>query len=558
MNRIFLASGLAAAALLTSCGGGSSSSSSTADASSAPAAPAQADPAARFPTGLALSSPVSMDPGEAVLAWHDKSPSWLFEQGLYALLRGELATASKLTRALIPLPSVQAAATHAPAYIKAANRINALLTGSSAFRTTPFFNADAFLSSPVNAGCYGPALPYRNHPDGADPADPRLPSGDLGLWTRTDSASGDVCAAAQLDARMGSISQRGNLGLMTLASLINVANAAGKALPAAGASLTLTSDMNSAFSASGLSFSSATMAQSAAAVWTYAVQFAFTDAHGLPHNAEISLSHTPGASTTQYAGRLTYAVTRDSSDLRNCPAISAGTVDVGTLVYRRSSQTAASLVQREGNYCGTGTVGSLASSVADFTADGQLDPAGKWTGSKGWANDFNRFGARYDPTTSQGAYAFGWQAGQGDGNSRLFNIGLNYNAATELRDGEAYFGHGDDIATSDGQIQGFICNWAGPGHSHRLSDYFQRQSISFNAATGQWELALGAPSSSNILYAPTNSCSDAGSGFEYDRNLNGVLGDDLVVVVTPDLQGKGASLTIPAAIAARGMVTPAF
>lgn len=545
-TRLVCAALYASSSLLIACGGGGSSSS-----------------ASVFPTGLALSSPSDMQLGSNTLAARSPSPFDALKEALFALYRGDRDAAAVAFGKLLPLSSAWAA-TRSPGYIVAANRINSLLTGATPASTAAFFNPTRFLASVTNAGCYGPNVLYQNHPDGALPNSGTLPSGDLGMWTVTDTATGHVCASAQLDARMDGINQRANTGLMTLASLINVAAAAGKALPAAGSSLILVSEMNTAFSASGLTFTTATVAQSSTSVWTYTVQFSFTNA-SLLHNVEIKLTHTPSTSSTNYSGLLTYAVTRGTVNMLNCPGSSGGTVDVGTLKYTRTGKTVANLVHREGNYCGAGTPSSLATSVADFSSDGQLDPAVKWTGARGWANNFSRFGANYDPTTSQGYYALGWQAGFNDGNSRLFNIGLNYNSTTELRDGESYFGYGSDIATSSGAIQGFICNWAGPGNSHTLQDYFQRQFVAFNDTSGKWEAgASGASSSSNITFAPTNSCAYAGGGtFNYDKNANASLADDTAGSATVlDMKNKtfGATTyaTIPLAIAGRGMVVPSF
>ncbi len=156
-----------------------------------------------------------------------------------------------------------------------------------------------------------------------------------------------------------------------------------------------------------------------------------------------------------------------------------------------------------------------------------------------------------------------------DSNSRVFNIGLNYNSTTEARDGEAYFGYGDDIASSTGTIKGFICNWAGPSNSHTLRDYFQRQNISFNDATGKWRPSSEAASSSNITYAPTNACTSAGGAFYYDKNAGSVtpasLADELAAAnpaVAVDMADRvfGATTyaTIPLAIAGRGVVVPGY
>ena len=545
---------------LAGCGGGGSSGTSS----------TSIDGAGVFPAGLAVASPVGMELGAVTLA--QAAPAVRLRALALALFQGDLATAKQVASRLLPVGDAQAAASRSPRYMKSANAVNALLTGSTTPRTGVGFNADKFLKSPVNAGCYGPTVLYQGHPDfaGAPPPAPgingELPSGDVGIWTALDSATGWACAAAQLDARMDGVALRSNTSLMTLASLINVANTAGKSLPAAGATVDLKTEMNSAFSPD-VTFSTATISQPVAGSYSYSVAFSFT--HGTAtRNAEIRLSHAPGASKSEYSGLLTYAVTRGGSDLRNCNGKAPGTVDVGTLKYTRSAKTAMTLVHREGNYCGAGTATPLATSYATFSGDGQLDPAGKWTGTKGWANNFNRFGAVYDPTTLEGKYTFGWQAGDLDSNSRVFNIGLNYNAVTELRDGEAYFGYGDDIATSTGTIKGFICNWAGPSASHTLKDYAQRQHVTFNDGTGNWRPTGDFASSSNITYAPTNSCevATAGTTFFYDKNASGSIADEVAAATaTPpnpavaiDLFGKTTYATIPLAIAGRGVVVPGY
>ncbi len=543
-------SALLASVLLTACGGGGSSTSSSTSTTTA------------FPAGLALTSPVSMTDGALTLAKSSPSLWRRLNDAVYALRQGDLSPLSMALHQLSPISDAWAAAGHSPAYLKAANRINSLLTGAATPRATLSFDPNKFLAFANNATCYGPVITYQNHPDGADQVPPQLPSGDVGIWTTSDATTGHACAPAQLDARMNTITERTNTALMTLASMINVASGAGKSLPSAGSSLSLTAEMNSALGAAGLTFTTATISQSGTGVWTYLVQFTFTDGSSLSHNAEIKMTHTPGASRAQYDGLLTYAVTRGTTNMLNCPAISGGTVDVGTLKYSRTSTTAATLVHREGNYCGTGTPANLATSVANFSADGQLDPSNKWDGTKGWGNNFNRFGAEYDPTTSQGKYIFGWQAGYNDGNSRVFNIGLNYNSSTERRDGEAYYGYGLDIPSSTGDIQGFICNWAGPNASHTLQDYFQRQHITYNDTTGLWEPTNNAASSSNITYAPVNSCAYAGgTAFIYDKNGNGSTADDTagsatVLDLADKTYGGTTYATVALAIRSRGMTMP--
>jgi hypothetical protein len=549
--------GLALVLGLSACGGGGGSTGS-AGVTSTPSA--SIDGASVFPSGLAVESPMAMADGTLTLA--QSSPASTLRALVVALATADFTKAGQLATRLMPISQVYAA-TRSPTYLKSANLINALLTGAVVPRTGVAFDATKFLKAPVNAGCYGPTVLYEGHPDGPDASPAMLPSGDVGMWTAVDTATASACSGAQFDARMGGVSLRVNTGLMTLASLINVASAAGKSMPAVAGTLDLKAEMNTAFSPT-ITFTTATVAQPVAGSYTYVVEFSFTDGTAI-RNAEIRLTHTPGGSKSQFTGLLTYAVTRGNSNMLNCPAISGGTVDVGSLKYTRAGTASMTLVHREGNYCGAGTATPLASSYANFSGDGQLNPAGSWNGTKGWANNFSRFGGVYDPTTLKGNYAFGWQAGFGDGNARVFNIGLNYNTMTEARDGEAYFGYASDISTSTGTIQGFICNWAGPSNSHTLKDYFQRQNLTFNDATGKWRPSLEAASSSNITYAPTNSCASAGGLFYYDKNANASLVDEKAAAnpaVAVDLADRvfGATTyaTIPLAIAGRGVTVPGY
>jgi hypothetical protein len=557
----------AACALLAACGGGGSASPGTtpdaAGTSATSTAPSAADVATAFPSGLAIASPTAM---QATPIGTASAPSPLrlarIAAGdlVAALSRGERAAAGSALARLMPLSSAHAAASHTPAALVLGSRIDALLAGATPTRPVVRFDADRFLGAARHAGCYGPRLKFDNHPEGSASAG-ELPTGDLGLWSAIDAETGQACAAAALDARLDAIAWRTHTALMALAGFVDAARTAGKPLPASGRSLSLVAEMNAAHP--GVTFTTASVSRDAAGAWTYTARFSFTDRGGQPRSAELVLAHTPGADRTRYDGLLTYAVTRGTTDLRNCPPSSGGTIDVGTLRYVRSGEAAMDVVVREGNYCGAGTPTALASSVADFAADGQLDPAAKWDGRRGWANDFSRFGASYAPRTLAGRYAFAWQAGHFDGHARLFNVGLNHDAASGRRDGEAWFGFGDDIASSTGTIRGFICNWAGPGARRTMQPYAQRQNLSFDDAAGRWTPTNNAAASSNLAYAPTNDCTYAGGAFRYDRNLDGTLdGTDPVVVATPDLMGRTVGptthATIGDAIAARGYAAPAF
>ncbi len=507
------------------------------------------DTSTTFPTSLSVSSPT-----EVVV--EDATPS----------LKAGLSKKSTLFARIQDwiFPQAIAAANKVPRYTWATLRIDALLNGTSS--VTTMFKPALFLTTDINATCFGPTLNYTDHPDASTPNSGQLPSGVLGIWLEVDSASDHACGAAQLNARMRGISWRSNMALMGLASVIGQLNTAGVALPSAddSNSVDATTVMN-ALSIAGTTFTSVTLSlDTTGAIWTYVMNFTYVDGSSISHDIELKLVHTPGTSTSVYSGLLTYGIT-DVFNGGNCPGTDPKNIThIGTLKYTRTGLSDIALTQRSGQYCGIGGFASLAT----FKGDGQLDPAGKWNSSAetGWADNFSRFGAKYNPTTLEGDYLYGWQAGFGDSSTRLFAITLNAPATSGQvsSEGEAYFGYGAEIAATNGDITGIYCNWAGPGNTSTLPSYAQRQALSYNTSTFLWAQPTG---DADILYAPTNDCTYDGTGsFWYDRNLNtsnDEAASDINVFAsgsTPllDLMGPGVSVDIPTEIARRGFTKPAF
>ena len=236
----------------------------------------------------------------------------------------------------------------------------------------------------------------------------------------------------------------------------------------------------------------------------------------------------------------------------------------GTLYYKRSSSGVV-VNSREGGYCGTGTVGATdVDTGVDSTGTYQLlDPSVVYDAMSsplGWADNFSILAGKFDPATMQGDYVYTWQAGKGDSHSRTFQMHVNADAAT----GDAYFGFGKTVGTTDGEIDGMICNWAGPGNNHDPLPYAQHQPIQFDAVKG---FIVGA-AGSKITFAPTTSCIYQNTGtFWYDRNLDGentsadqvnvwatTNGTDLVL----NLLGVGGEDTVQANINTSGFVLPPF
>lgn len=515
-QKLFVALALAG---LASCGGGGSGDSADADAGT-------------FPRGLAIASPVGVQDNSSVAAL-------------------------RIGRAVTGFGANSD-------YMAAIDDIEAVLDGTASFADT--FDAQLFLSRPTLTNCFGPTLDYSDHPDGGSGSG-NLPSGDLGIWKDTDD-SGNACAAAQLDSQMAGVSARGVQALVVLAGMVNAANTAGVALPTAGTSIDLTDEMN-ALSVANVGFSTATLALDGdGETWSYQVSFTYTDPEFNAHDISITMKHDPGVDANHYEGVLTYQVDDEFSG-GHCP--SNDVTYNGSIYYNRTAETAMQLNARDGMYCGHGRSAALVTD-ADLDASGTfqvIDPDDTYdagTGA-GWANNFSILGAAFDPTSLEGDYTYAWQAGYGDSNSRIMSIGVNADAT----DGEAYYGFGDPVQSTDGTIGGFFCSWAGPGSTHTLHTYAQRQFIQYNAATSKFDVPGGG---SDIVYAPTNSCTYEAAGFWYDRDLDtandetdaqiqvyasgapdGYMNLDLMEAV--DTDGDGTA-TVGEKIAQRGFNQPAM
>ena len=524
---------LAVAITLSGCGGGGSP---TGDSSTGTGSSNTLDLASTaFPRGLAVASPTQVD-DEAVAQVASTGLSWW-------------RTLGRSIQNVIP--SAVAQATPTSAFAARVARIDALLSGSTP--VIALVKPEKFLEIDTDASCYGPSLKYNDaaHPNGpGTPARVELPPGDLGLWFETEGSTTEACAAAQFNARMKGATQRSAQALRMLAVLAQKAAASSGGLPAAGApALDLLSSMPSV---PGLTWNAAKIEQSVAGKFLYDIQATFTNsATGLTHKIDLSMSHTTVTAATDYSGLMKYAVT-DKYTGGNCPGSGAShdVTWVGTLAYNRGS-SAVDLSHRSGMYCGAGsTPGQLAADRgATYESDGQLDPASKLNGSgQGWGNNFSRFAASLNASSEAGKSVYVWQAGPGDNHGRTLQLTIAQLLAGKTA--VAHFGFGSDIAAVDsGLIKGMFCNWAGPGNSRTYSERAQQQTMGQSGSTGTWE-----PLVSNILYAPTNGCTDSSTAAWLDRNDNGTIDtatDGPVTVSGSEpafLIGKGSSLDIQTAL----------
>ncbi|MBI3899229.1 MAG: hypothetical protein HY308_13160 [Gammaproteobacteria bacterium] len=539
-------------AVLTACNHHSSSGSSTASTG--------------FPAGVSVASPLASGSSSSVarldgwqqMRWPEKT------QLAWRLLRqGEWRALAHAMPNDMFIADTYAAAGDPSEHEAFVTLLDDILSGDVALATA-LNSAYLFESDGGNANCYGPTMNYVDHPQAGTPNSGQLPSGDLGIWAETVTSDTTACAAEQLNLKMRGAKRRIHTSLLILAGMRRVAFA-NSLTPAAGASANLLTPMN-ALGLSGISFTTATLARSTdGGTWTYtlALDVTVTTPIAGTFPVTLSLSNTE-TSTGVYSGTLQFTA-EGTNDAGNCQGVSPKPVTAASTVKYERSSTEMTISQRIGNFCGVAS--NLPSDVYD--ADNELNPAAKYSlgTGKGWADNFSRFAASFDPATLDGNFAFAWQAGYLDGNTRMFNVWTD--TVSGVRVGEAYFGFGDDIETSDGSIKGMICNWAGPGSSHSYSAYAQRQSLTFDATASKW---LVGASSSDIRYAPTTTCEytnathGGGATFWYDRNLTGansglstqanLIADATDVTFPLDLMGQGASATITAAITARGFTLP--
>lgn len=438
-----------------------------------------------------------------------------------------------------------------PHYLWATQRIGRILNGTTPLRDE--FMVDSFYRTGGRADCFGPQVSYQGHPQAttADMQDGTLPGGDLGIWL-AENQFGQACVVAQTNSLMRGVQARSRMALMTLASLVSVANSEGQDLPEDGETLDLTVAMDNQ-GIMDVSFNDATISNTSG-VWLYTVDLDYTVA-GQDYSIWLQMTHEPTTDFDVYQGNLQYLVEGDEtvSGIQfpggNCQQNERTLA--GSLSYIRNGDDM-SLQARAATLCGHSVAGS-------FDADGLVDPSNKYdvtVNSDGWSENFSIFGAEFDVATIEGDYAYAWQAGVGDSNSRILLVGIN---GPDLANGEGHFGYGEQMENTNGWIEGFICNWAAPGADHTLLTATQRQAFEFDEAN---HVYTGTDHRANIEYAPTSSCDYDGLGtFVFDIDASGTLGDvseeDAALSFTNDLWNPtDSSHTVPQGLSARGINVP--
>lgn len=194
---------------------------------------------------------------------------------------------------------------------------------------------------------------------------------------------------------------------------------------------------------------------------------------------------------------------------------------------------------RKSIYTSSGANPNLSTADDAFFNSGELNPS-RSNGSQAWnwKNDFVRFSAKYKLSDMSGIYSSAWQAGNGDTNSRIFNILISN---TTSYSGKAYFGFGDAVqnAAFDGLVSHFYCNWTGRMTGAEDSNYpssysidqirgrkegSQSQEMTLNDS-GKW-----VSTKNHLKFAPSSTCNKTGvidtdgrGNFSYSTTWDGAI-----------------------------------
>lgn len=377
--------------------------------------------------------------------------------------------------------------------------------------------------SSILVPCYGPSIEYQNHPDGAapNPAAPYLPPSDTGLWNETaDGSTQEACAAKKMNALVGEVSGYVDNMINTIGGMICAEKKAGIELPEINGSEDVKEEITAHINVPGLDFTTATLERLANdgtnPVYRSTAETVMTMGDQTV-NGTVIVKHVPTATdNSTYKGKISYTMATAQDDVQsNCSGTTGMTI-AGTILYEKSSATSMKYEMNYAMFCGQ---------TADpLDANNNISPTDKFCSTTeinagqcttpnldGWANNWNYGLFEIDPTTGMGTVAYAWQAGYYDGATRVFNITVD-DAADGSASGTAYYGFGPDIAeavagVTKGKITQFICNWAGPGMgpnggNRQPVEKAQRQTLT-RAVGG----TVFTPATSNITYAPANSCS---------------------------------------------------
>lgn len=378
------------------------------------------------------------------------------------------------------------------------------------------FSFDLFKSAP-ESNCYGPNITYSSHPNANEQdillgrESGTLPGGDTGIWAEYDfnpdtGSTGEACVASKLNSLISNVTFKVDTAINMFSGMLCMAKVDGlTSLPAVGEAKDLRTSLAKAVaSVDGVVVDVATIERqndTADSKKVYLSHVQTTIALSETYSAimDVYLKHIPlSDDNATYKGKLWYKITSEKGKLPamtpNCGWDNDNASLIGSsLIYSKPDANTLQYHVRSAAYCNT--------SVDPFDAHHNVDTSGDWAGN------FTYGIFELNPSNGTGKVSFAWQAGPTDNATRTFIA--NISTSNDTTSGCGYFGYGPDIAAEEdvGSIQGFMCNWAGPGsfsstnRSQGRLDLAQQQCISKDATSGKF-----VSTETHIIYAPTLSC----------------------------------------------------
>lgn len=376
------------------------------------------------------------------------------------------------------------------------------------------------LTIPTPPECYGPAINYTNHPDGS-PASGQLPIRDVGFWSLNEGT--EACAAAQMNYLISAVSTRVDTMISMFNNMVCVGKKAGLVLPDVSATTDFKSALGTKSTMTGITVNTATIERLANDSDGNAVYKSTVSITMGTHTGTAILKHIKTGSDT-YKGKLSMTMSNDSAVSMgggdNCTGSAAGTLHAGVVSYVKNSATSMVYEMNFAEFCS-----ATASPLDSNNNISRTDTFNATTNPDGWGNDWNYALFSLNPSNGTGTVAYAWQAGFGDGRTRVLDATVS-EAADGSASGTAYYGFGPGVNGSEalGNIQGFACNWAGPNgkvntvgqQGSSTHDSLVAAGIEQNLAQKQiLSRAVGGTvytttaTDSKITYAPAKSCNKA-------------------------------------------------
>ncbi len=354
--------------------------------------------------------------------------------------------------------------------------------------------------------CYGPSISYENHQDFNYSVSGVLPNGDVGIWDENEGSTGEACIAAKLNGLIGTLQGQLDTAVNLFTGMLCAANAGGEdVLPLPSETKNFLSVLTDAKLPYDLT--TATISREKEndtgghPIYIYEMAGKGIDSKAIA--IHLHLKHIPLNKTNSvYKGRLWYTLNGPLADRPlACQVTKQLRQFAVSILYEKSSKGVLLYRLKRAEYC--------SDKIDPFDSNNDVDSASNWV------SQFSDGTFQIDTSKETGSFSYAWQAGTPDDNSRTILAEINSNG-NGGRSGCGYFGFGPRVQdTNVGNIDGMICNWAGPGAVHVVQPIVQRQCVTYNSTKKQF---VSDPDTSRITYAPTNACDSFDDGFVFDGN----------------------------------------